>query len=702
MVFALSTFPSHFPTAKTAIPKFPENPKTLILEKCKTTKDLNQVHASFIKTRLLHHPAAAEPLLEAAALLLPDSTIDYAFSIFRTLEHPDASAYNIMIRGFNKEQSFEKSILLFRQLIQHFVRPDPFTYSGILKACSKLVALKEGEQIHAHVLKSMDKLDRSEFVENSLVYMYASCGLLQSARKVFDEMSERSPVAWSSMFSGYARCGQWQEVVGLFRKMRKLGIRFNEVTLISVLKACGRLGDLGLGEWIDEYAAANGLLKNDSLITSLVDMYAKCGRLETARRLFDSMSNKDVVAWSAMISGYSHSDQCREALALFHDMQNANVAPNEVTMVSVLSSCGVLGALETGKWVHSYIKRKKLKLSVNLSTSLIDFYAKCGCVDAALEVFHGAPCKNAWTWTALIQGLASNGRGEMALRYFNLMLREKVEPNDVTFIGVLCACNHAGLVDQGRGYLVGMSRDFGIEPRIEHYGCVVDMLGRAGLVEDAHELITSMPIKPNAVIWRTLLASCRLHKIPEIAEEALKQVVRLEPAHSGDYILLSSAYTSAGRLEEATKLRDEMKRMGIKKSPGCSYIEVDGIVHEFLAEDKGHPQSREVYEAVHEVMERIKRAGYEPDAMQARMEAEEDGDKEASVSHHSEKLAMAFGLIRTSPGTTIRVSKNLRICNDCHNAAKVISKVFSREIVVRDRSRFHHFKDGSCSCHDFW
>ncbi|KAH6832326.1 hypothetical protein C2S53_007424 [Perilla frutescens var. hirtella] len=702
VAFTLSTFPSHFSTTKTVIPKFPENPKTLILEKCKTTKDLNQVHANLIKTRLLHHPAAAEPLLEAAALLLPDSTIDYAFSIFRDLEHPDSSAYNIMIRGFTEAQSPAKSILLFRQMIEHLVQPDEFTFPGILKACSKLRALREGEQIHAYIVKSMGNLQCTEFVENSLVYMYASCDRLESARKVFDGMSKRSPVAWSSMFSGYVRCGHWEEVVGLFRKMMKMGIGFNEVTLISVLKACGRLSDLELGEWIYEHVVANGLKQNDSLITSLVDMYAKCGHLETARRLFDNMSTRDVVAWSAMISGYSHSNQCREALALFHDMQNANVTPSEVTMVSVLSSCAVLGALETGKWVHSYIKKKNLKLTVNLSTSLIDFYAKCGCVDIALEVFLEMPSKNAWTWTALIQGLARNGRGETALRFYNLMLRENVKPNDVTFIGVLCACNHAGLVDEGRDYLVGMSRDLGIEPKIEHYGCVVDMLGRAGLIEESYELITNMPIKPNAVIWRTLLASCRLHKHPEIAEEALKQVVRLEPAHSGDYILLSSLYASVGRLEDATRLRNEMKKLGIKKSPGWSYIELDGSVHEFMAEDNGHPESPEIYKAVENMMEQIKKAGYEPDTMQARLEAEEDADKEASVSHHSEKLAIAFGLIRTSPGATIRISKNLRICNDCHNAAKVISEVFKREIVVRDRNRFHHFKNGSCSCHDFW
>ncbi|KAK6148306.1 hypothetical protein DH2020_019218 [Rehmannia glutinosa] len=384
--------------------------------------------------------------------------------------------------------------------------------------------------------------------------MYASCGRLKLARQVFDGMSERSVIAWSSMISGYVRCSHWQEAVGLFRKMLQIGVGFNEATLISVLTACGRLGDLELGEWIY------------NLMTSLVDMYAKCGRVDTARDLFDIMSTRDVVAWSAMISGYSRSNRCKEALALFRDMQNANVEPNEVTMVSVLSSCAVLGALQTGEWVHSYIKKKNLKLTINLGTTLVDFYAKCGCVDRAIEVFEKMPSKNVWTWTALIQGLASNGQGKKALRYYNLMLQENVDPNDVTFIGVLCACNHAGLVDEGRSYFVSMIRDFGIEPRIEHYGCMVDVFGRVGLIEEAYEFIKNMPIKPNAVIWRTLLASCRVYRNVEIGEEALKHVVRLEPVHSGDYILLSNLYASIGRLEDATKLRNEMKMLGIKKT----------------------------------------------------------------------------------------------------------------------------------------
>ena len=532
--------------------------------------------------------------------------------------------------------------------------------------------------------------------------MYASCGEVGVARRVFDGMPEKGVVTWNAMFAGYFKSGDWEEVVKLFRGMLDLGVGFDEVTLISVLTACGRLGVLDLGEWIDGYIEENVMLKgNQNLMTSLVDMYVKCGRVDRARELFDEMPCHDVVAWSAMISGYNQLNMCREALELFHMMQLTNVEPNEVTMVSILSSCSVLGALETGKWVHSFIRRKRMQVTVNLGTALVDFYAKCGCIENALDAFRKMPQKNSWTWTVLIQGLASNGQGREALKFFSSMLEAKLEPNDVTFVAVLSACNHTGLVKEGRHYFESMSRDYNIEPRVEHYGCMVDILGRAGLIEEAYEFIKKMPIEPNAIIWRTLLSACKIHKNVEIGEESLKQIVLLEPRHSGDYILLSNIYASVGRWEDAVKVRNQMKEKGIKKIPGCSLMELNGMIYEFFAEDSAHPDSEKIYEKIQEIVARIKKVGYVPNVAEARLDAEEE-EKEVSVSHHSEKLAIAFGLIKSPPGAAIRVSKNLRVCTDCHIATKLISKVYGREIIVRDRNRFHHFKDGSCSCNDYW
>lgn len=625
--------------------------------------------------------------------------MDYALSVFRKIDEPDSSAYNIMIRAFTLKHSPQEAMILYKTMRENCVQPDHFTFACTLKACSRIRALKEGEQIHGHLLKS--GFGRKELVWNSLIQMYANCGEIVIARKVFDGMYNRDVFAWNSMFSGYAKRERWGEIVKLFNEMRNWDDRFGEVTLIIVLTACGRLADIELGQWISEYIEANGLNRSVKLMTAVIDMYAKCGHVDKARRLFEQMDKKDVVAWSAMISGYSQARRCKEALDVFHDMQMANVEPNEVTMVSVLSCCAVLGALETGKWVHLYAKKKRLELTVTLGTALMDFYAKCGLIESAVEVFKKMPLKNVFSWTVLIQGLANNGQGKKALDFYYLMREKSIKPNDVTFIGVLSACSHVGMVDEGREFFVSMNRDFGIEPRVEHYGCLVDILGRAGLIEEAYQFIKNMPIPPNAVIWRTLLAACRAHKNVEVGEESLENLVQLEPMHSGDYILLSNIYASVDRWEDALGVRNEMREKGIKKTPGCSLIELDGEIYEFFAEDNGCPHSKEVYDATENMMRRIKSAGYVPNMADARVDAEED-DKEASVAHHSEKLAIAFSLIRTSPGTTIRISKNLRVCTDCHNATKIISEVFNREIVVRDRTRFHHFKEGSCSCNDYW
>ncbi|XP_050378177.1 pentatricopeptide repeat-containing protein At1g08070, chloroplastic-like [Argentina anserina] len=687
-------------TAITVIPQFPQNPKTLILHKCKTSRDLNQVHAHLIKTRLLLNPSISENLLESAALILPNA-MDYALSIFRNLEQPDALAYNIIIRSLTFKQSPLNALALFIEMVGNSALPDEFTFSSVLKACSRLRALREGEQVHAYIVKCGFKANG--FVLNTLIHMYASCGELEVARQVFDDLPERNVMSWNSMMAGYVKNERWGEVVELFQRLLELDIGFDEVTLISVLTACGRVANLELGEWIGEYVRANGLKGNIAMVTTLVDMYAKCGRVDKARRIFDRMDRRDVVSWSAMISGYSQANRCREAIDLFHDMQKANVDPNEVTMVSVLYCCGVLGALDTGKWVDFYIKKKKMKLTVTLGTALIDFYAKCGCMDDSVEVFDRMPSVNVFSWTALIQGLASNGQGKRALEYFNLMQEKNIKPNDVTFIAVFSACRHAGLVNEARNLFASMSKDFGIEPRIEHYGSMVDILGRAGLIEEAYQFVRNMRIQPNAVVWRTLLASCRAMKNVEMGEEALQQIIRLETPHSGDYILLSNIYASAGRREDALRVRNQMRENRIKKvASGCSVIQLDGVIYEFFAENMVCPHSEEVYNATHDMMKQIEAAGYVPNTADGRLDAEEDDMQQTSVSHHSEKLAIAFGLIRTRPGTTLRISKNLRVCTDCHNATKMISKVFNREIIVRDWNRFHHFKEGSCSCNDYW
>jgi pentatricopeptide repeat protein len=665
-----------------------------------------QLHAALIKSgELTASPTSFHSFLEATAFAAPAASpahLSYALRLFRLGPRPPLSArsYNILMHAFLRAGQPEQALHLFVEMLDAASAcPDQHTVACSLKSFSRMCAFHAGRGIHVYAIKHGLTVD--QFVLSSLIHMYASCGDTSTSRLLFDAVEDKSVVIWNSIIAGYFRNGDWKDVVDMFKDMVEVGAPFDQITLVSVVTACGQVGDVKLGEWIGRYAEENGMMGNRNLVTTLVDMYAKCGELAKARFLFDRMKSRDVVAWSAMISGYTQADKCLEDLALFSRMQAIEVEPNDVTLVSVLSACAVLVALETGKWVHSYIRRNHLPLTVVLGTALVDFYAKCGCIDSAVEVFELMPVKNPWTWTALIKGMASNGKGREALKLFSSMCEAKCEPTDVTFIGVLLACSHNGLVQEGRWHFNSMSQDYGIQPKVEHYGCIVDLLGRAGLIDEAYQFIRTMPIEPNTVVWRTLLSSCAVYKNVEIGEEALKQIIALDPSHSGDYILLSNIYASVGRWKDAAMIRMEMKDRGIERSPGCSLIELDGTIFEFFAEDSDHPQLREIYEKVEEMIGNIMMAGYVPNTADARLDIDEC-EKEVSISHHSEKLAIAFGLMKLQPGTTIRLSKNLRVCTDCHLATKLISRVYNREIVVRDRNRFHHFKDGYCSCNDYW
>ncbi|XP_066345288.1 pentatricopeptide repeat-containing protein At1g08070, chloroplastic-like [Miscanthus floridulus] len=662
---------------------------------------LTQLQAALIKSgELTASPKSFHSLLQAAAA--SPTLLPYAVSLFRLGPRPPPSTpcYNVLMRAFLHAGHPEDALHLFVEMLgAASACPDQHTVACVLKSCSRMCALDVGRGVQAYAIKRGLMADR--FVLGSLIHMYASCRDVSAARLLFDAVEENGVVMWNAIITAYLKNGYWMEVVEMFKGMLEVGLAFDEVTLVSVVTACGRIGDAKLGKWVAGYVDEKGLVRSRNLMTALIDMYAKCGELGKARRLFDGMRSRDVVAWSAMISGYTQADQCREALALFSEMQLAGVEPNNVTMVSVLSACAVLGALETGTWVHSYITRKRLPLTIILGTALVDFYAKCGCIDEAVEAFESMPVKNSWTWTALIKGMATNGRGREALELFSSMRKASVEPTYVTFIGVLMACSHSCLVEEGRRHFDSMTQDYGIKPRAEHYGCIVDLLGRAGLVDEAYQFIRTMPIEPSTVMWRALLSSCAVHKNVEIGEEALKQIISLNSRHSGDYILMSNIYASVGQWKDAAMIRKEMKDRGIEKTPGCSLIELDGVVFEFFAEDSDHPQLREIYQKVEEMIDRIKMAGYIPNIADVRLEVDEH-EKEVSVSHHSEKLAIAFGLMKLDPGATIRLSKNLRVCTDCHSATKLISKVYNREIVVRDWNRFHHFKDGTCSCNDYW
>ncbi|KAL5732216.1 hypothetical protein ACHQM5_004863 [Ranunculus cassubicifolius] len=447
------------------------------------------------------------------------------------------------------------------------------------------------------------------------------------------------------------------------------------------------------GEEIHGVVVRNGYETLVFVQNTLVHFYSACGLPENAHKLFELMSDRNLV-----INGFCLNGRPNEALTLFRDMSLEGVEPDGFTMVSLLTACAELGALALGKRAHLYMVKVGLQNNLHAGNALIDLYAKCGSIWEAHKVFDEMDVKSVVSWTSLIVGLSVNGFAREALKLFGNLERERLTPSEITFIGLLYACSHCGMVDEGFEYFNRMRNEYHLTPKIEHYGCLVDLLGRAGLVQEAHSFIINMPLEPNAVVWRTLLGACMIHGHLSLGEDVRARLLQLEPKHSGDYVLLSNLYASERRWTDVQKIRKSMLKEGVKKSPGHSLVELQNCVHEFVMGDKSHPQSKEIYEMLEEVMKRLHHFGYAPRTLNVLADIEEE-EKENALSYHSEKIAITFALVNTAPRTPIRIVKNLRVCADCHIAIKLISKAFDREIVVRDCS---HFKDGHCSCRDYW
>lgn len=533
------------------------------------------------------------------------------------------------MKTFGESDSPSDAILLFYQLRQFDVFPDPFTFSFVLKACAQLSDILNGRIVHGY----MEKLGlRSNlFLQNMIVHLYALCGALEDALLVFEKMLRRDVVTWNI------------------------------------------------------------------LISQLV----KRGDIEGAFDFFSRMPVRSVRSWTSMIAGYVHCGKPREAIHLFMKMEEEGLKPNEVTVVAILAACADLGALDLGKRVHDYSNRSGFRKNIHISNTLIDMYVKCGCLENARNLFDEMEERTIVSWSAMIAGLAMHGQAEEALRLFSKMIQIGMKPNDVTFIGLLHACSHMKMIDKGREFFASMTRDYGISPSIEHYGCMVDLFSRAGLLQEAYEFIMKMPIKSNGVVWGALLGGCRVHKNIEMAEKAILYLSELDPLNDGYYVVLSNIYAESQRWEDAAKVRKLMREHGVKKTPGWSSITVDGVLHEFVAGDESHPQAEEIFQMWGKLLQKIKVKGYIPKTSVVLLEIDEN-EKEKFLYRHSEKLALAFGLMKTPSGMPIRILKNLRVCEDCHAAFKLISEIVDQEIVVRDRNRFHRFKNGSCTCKDYW
>ncbi|KAJ7569148.1 hypothetical protein O6H91_01G063500 [Diphasiastrum complanatum] len=671
----------------------------VVLKACASLAALEQgkqLHSDIIKRGFQSDVIVGSTLVDMYAKC---GCTDDARELFNNMSERDVVSWNAMIAGYAQNGLGKEALALYEQMKQEGVQPDKITFVVLLKACASLAALEQGKQLHSDIIERGFQSD--VIVGNTLVDMYAKCGCTEDARELFNNMSERDVVSWNAMIVGYAQNGLGKEALALYEQMKQEGVQPNKVTFTCVLSACASLAALAQGKQLHYDIIKRGFQSDVIVSSTLVDMYAKCGCTDDARELFNNMSERNVVSWSAMIAGYAQNGLGKEALALYEQMKQEGVQPDIVTFTCVLSACASLAALEQGKQLHSDIIKRGFQSDVIVGSTLIDMYAKCGCIEDARELFNYMSERNVVSWSAMIAGYAQNGLGKEALALYEQMKQEGVQPDNVTFTCVLSACAHSRLVDEGRYVFDSMCKDHDVTPTKEHYACMVDLLVRAGCWADAELFINKMPIQPDSVVWMTLLGAARNHGHVEIGRRAFDLVVKLEPKNAAPYVLLSNIYATAGRKDELAKIRNEMKDVGVKKIPGCSWIEVDNQVHTFVVGDATQPQSKEILADLDRLAGLMEEAGYIPD-LSFVLDDVEDEEKEKALCKHSEKLAIAFGLISTPPGTTIRIKKNLQVCGDCHNATKIISKIVRREIIVMDANRSHHFKDGFCSCRDYW
>ncbi|KAL5981390.1 hypothetical protein ACLOJK_015445 [Asimina triloba] len=514
------------------------NPIQIPWQRCSNLRSLKQIHAFMLVNGLFlnsHLPSLRELIFSSALLL--SCTIHYAHQLFDQITHPDVFIWNTIIRGSAQSSDPSKAISLYVRMerTSPTTRPDNFTFPFVLKACAKLFSVSTGSQVHGKVLRLGFAAD--SFVRNSLINLHANCGDLDVARRLFDEASDKvDPAAWSSLTSGYARRGELETARRLFDEMPVKDL-FSWNVMISV--------------------------------------YAKHGQMEQARKLFDQILERDVVSWNAMIAGYVLSGSHQQALEVFEDMQRAGEQPDEVTLLSLMSACADSGALDIGRRIHASLVQEgpSRYFSIIVGNALIDMYAKCGSIGETMEVFRGMRDRDVSTWNSVIGALAFHGHPEESIKLFEQMRREKMIPDEITFVGVLAACSHGGFIEEGRRYFEVMRCQYGIEPNIKHCGCMVDMLARSGLLKEAFEFAEAMKMEANAVIWRTLLGACRIHGNVELGERANERLLEMRPDQSGNYVLLSNIYASVGKWAGVEKVRRLMDDKGVQKEAGCSVME---------------------------------------------------------------------------------------------------------------------------------
>ncbi|KAJ7970284.1 Pentatricopeptide repeat-containing protein [Quillaja saponaria] len=676
---------------------------------------------------------------------LSNGKFDLARKVFEKMPERDLISWNVMLTGYVRNRKFSEARALFdrmpekdtvswnamlsgyaqngfvqeaRDIFYKMPNKNTISWNGLLAAYVQNGRINDAHQLFesksdwevvswnclmggyvkskmlADAKNLFDRMPvRDEISWNTMITGYVQNGDLFQARRLFEESPIRDVFTWTAMLSGYVQNGMLDEARELFNQMPEK----NEISYNAMIAGYAQCKEMDKAGELFEAMPCRNISSWNTMITG----YAQSGSIAQARNLFDRMPERDCISWAAIIAGYAQSAYYEEALHMFVEMKRDGEILNRSAFSCALSTCAEIASLELGKQLHGRVIKAGYDTGCYVGNALLGMYCKCGSIEEAYDVFEGIAEKDIVSWNTIIAGYARHGFGKQALMVFETMKRLGVKPDEITMVGVLSACSHTGLIDRGREYFYSMNKDYGITQNSKHYTCMIDLLGRAGRLDEAQNLMRNMPFKPDAASWGALLGASRIHGNTEVGEKAAEKIFKMEPHNAGMYVLLSNLYAASGRWGDVRKMRLKLRDTGVKKVPGYSWVEVQNKIHTFSVGVCFHKEKERIYAFLEELDLRMKREGFVSSTKLVLHDVEEE-EKEHVLKYHSERLAVAFAILAIPAGRPIRVMKNLRVCEDCHNAIKCISKIVGRLIIVRDSHRFHHFRDGRCSCGDYW
>ncbi|CAI9288531.1 unnamed protein product [Lactuca saligna] len=655
-----------------------------VLQACEESPYLvfgKELHAFLLKSNLYLDMFVANALV---VLYTKSGKMKEAERIFNAMDKKDSITWNLMLSGYVQNGLYNEAMATFHKMQVESRKPDRYSIISMISTVGHLGNLLNGLEVHTYAMKN--RMDSDLHVCNTLIDMYTKCSKMKYAESLFKRIRSKDNISWKTIISGYAQNGYHSKALTLFRESQMKGIESDSMLIASILQACIELMCDSVVKEIHGHMIRKGLF-DITLENTLVNIYGKCGCIDYASRVFELIKVKNLVSWTIMVNNLAQNGLADEAVDVFVSMKETGIEPDSIALLSLLSAVSDLSTLKKGKEIHGYLIRKGFILQGPISSSLVDMYSACGALEDSFKVFDSIPTKDLVLWTSMINAYGMHGMGMESVRLFHQMVAEKVYPDHVSFLAILYACSHSSLVDEGKAFFKSMVDEYALNPWQEHYTCMVDLFGRANNLKEAFKFIENMEMKPNVAIWRSLIGACKVHNNIELGNFASKKLLELDSGSVKNYVLVSNFYAFCGQWDDVGDIRMKMREKGFKKDPGCSWIEIWNKIHVFTVRDKSHPESDEIYDKLAQINDMLKR---------------EEGYLGEIFNGHSERLAIAYGLLKTTKGMPIRVAKNLRVCDDCHVFSKLVSKYFEREIIVRDANRFHHFGSGICSCGDFW